>query len=244
MRQLYSELPANVQKETVADITTHVIWRFTRIGILGLLIALIPTILLWQQNQKIEEQTKLFENQNEKIDAQIQLEESSQRGNLIVLMSNIMDKVDDELTRDWNNDEKRNISPQLIGRIAALSYSFRPYRFWQDSSLIEKPLSPERGQLLLALVKSDLDTLTYQNIYKKATFEHAYLENANLTGAHLKNAVLNGVNLKGAGLTGTNMWNANLQNANLSDIHLMDANLQSAKLWNAKLLTANLTGQI
>lgn len=70
MQQLYSELPANVQKDTLADVTTNVIWRVTRIGLFGLLIALIPTVLLWQQN-------KLLSKQNEKIDNQIELNESS-----------------------------------------------------------------------------------------------------------------------------------------------------------------------
>lgn len=37
MRQLYSELPDNVQRDTVADVTTNVIWRITRIGLFGLI---------------------------------------------------------------------------------------------------------------------------------------------------------------------------------------------------------------
>ena len=106
------------------------------------------------------------------------------------MMSNIMDKVDEELTKDWNGDKKRNLSPQLIGRIAALSQSFRPYRFWQDSMLIEKPFSPERGQLLLALIKSELDTMTYKRIYDETTFDQAYLDGARLITPYLNMAKL------------------------------------------------------
>ena len=269
MHQLYKELPNQVKKNTLADVTTHVIWRITRIGLFGALIALIPTLLLWQQNkllgvqnQKLEDQTKLFEKQNEKIDNQIQLEESNRRGALIVMMSNIMDKVDDELTNDWNDDKKRNLSPQLIGRISALSQSFRPYRFWQDSSLIEKPLSPERGQLLLALANSAFDSLAYVNIYRNATFEDSYLHGANLHGANLsganlreadllradlRGAILRGTDLSrvsfiAADLSGANLSKANLSGANLSKVNLSKADLSGANLVKANFRGANLSG--
>ena len=236
MQQLYTELPANVKRDTLADVTTQVIWRFTRIGLLAVLVAMIPTILLWQQNQKIDEQTKLFQKQNDKIDSQIQLEESSRRGNLIVMMSNIMDKVDEEIRRaQEQGDSSRSLSPQLIGRIGALSYAFRPYRFLQDNVLIEKPLSPERGQLLLALVNSDLDSLTYRNIYREATFEQAYLEKANFREANLSKAVLNNANLSYADL-----WNANLNKAKLRYANLAYANLTRADLSNSDLVNADL----
>ena len=239
------ELPTP-SKETTANLSGHLVYRFTRLGVLGFLLALIPVVLLWQQNQllqsqnelftfqntRVDEQTKLLENQNDKIDSQIQLEESNRRGALIVMMSNIMDKVDDELTDDWNGDGKRNLSPQLIGRIAALSQSFRPYRFWQDSTLIEKPLSPERGQLFLALIKSNLDPSTIQSIYTYTTFENAYLEGANLEK----------VNLSKANLMGSNLIRANLVNANLENVDLSRADLRKANLGRANLIKANLSG--
>lgn len=232
MRQLYQELPNKVQKDTVADVTTNVIWRLTRIGLFGVLIALIPTMLLWQQNQ-------LLNKQNEKIDSQIQLEESNRRGALIVMMSNIMDKLDEELKERKKQGSSRALSKQLIGRIAALSYSFRPYRFWQDNSLIEKPLSPERGQLLLALVKSDLDSLTYRNIYEKATFVQAYLKNANLRRANLVGVYLADANLERTLLTDANLTEADLTRANLADAYLADANLTGADMRGASLTGVN-----
>lgn len=205
-------------------------------GLLGSVLLYNQNQLLEKQNEKIDDQTKLFEKQNDKIDSQIQLEESSRRGNLIVMMSNIMDKIDEEIrSAQEKGDSSRSLSPQLIGRIGALSYAFRPYRFWQDSMLIEKPLSPERGQLLLALVNSDFDTLTYNNICQEATFEQAYLENANLEGAHLKE-----INLKGANLKGVNLDDAILIRANLDDVDLNRANLNRAILKGAILNYANL----
>lgn len=206
--------------------------------------------LLASQDSLMQEQTILFEKQNDKIDSQIQLEESSRRGNLIVMMSNIMDKVDEELKLQEAKNESRVLSKQLIGRIAALSQSFRPYRFLQDSMLIKKPFSLERGQLLLALVNSDLDSTTYLDIYQRATFENAYLEGANLNNVNLSWAKLKGAYLKDANLNNAKLRNTELRNANLIRAKFIDAKMEGidlrfsdlteAQLTNAKLIDAGL----
>ena len=235
------ELPTP-SKATTANLSGHLVYRFTRLGVIGLLLALIPVTLLWQQNQllgvqnaKLEDQTKLFEKQNDKIDAQIQLEESNRRGALIVMMSNIMDKVDDELKEREKLDSSRALSQQLIGRIAAISQSFRPYRFWQDSVLIEKPFSPERGQLLLALVNSDLSPNTYKKLYQETTFQEAYLEGVNLIQANLYGAKLSGANLMGAHLVEADLREADLREVNFKIATLAGANLIAANLRKADL---------
>jgi len=207
---------------------------------------LLGSVLLYNQNQLLEKQNEKIDSQNKKIDSQIQLEEYSRRGNLIVMMSNIMDKADEEIRRaEENGDSSRALSQLLIGRIAALSQAFRPYRFLQDSMLIEKPLSPERGQLLLALVNSELDSLTYLNIYRDATFEQAYLEKvdlvrANLNGANLNLANLVNANLKEADMKKIYLNNANMTNANLSNTDLINASLNQAILNNANLINTDL----
>jgi len=240
------ELPTP-SKATTSVLAGHLVYRFTRLGVLGFLLALIPVVLLWQQNQKIDEQTKLFEKQNEKIDNQIQLAESNRRGALILMMSNIMDKVDEELKDRERQDSSRVLSQQLIGRIAAISQSFRPYRFWQDSILIENPLSPERGQLLLALVNSNLSHNTYEKLYQETTFQEAYLEGVNLINANLYGAKLSGANLMGAHLLKANLIGADLREVNfkmatLSGASLVGANLMNAYLDRAYFGTANLMG--
>jgi len=261
--QYTKELP-NPSRATSIKLIGQGINRFTRIGFFTFLMALLPSlflliqvVLLKQQNNlftfqnnKVAEQTALLEKQNEKIDNQIQLEESTRRGALIVMMSNIMDKVDEELKEDWNDDKARNLSPQLIGRIAALSQSFRPYRFWQDSMLIEKSLSPERGQLLLALVNSQLDSLTYFNMFKRASFAKANLEKANLKGLNLSRIDLKGANLQGADLRETRLIDSRMSNANLeravfnnsylSHTEFQKANLKGAQFYQAHLLATRM----
>ena len=233
-RLFLGELPAP-SKEITANLAGHLVYRFTRLGIFGFLIALIPIVLLWQQNQ-------LLSNQNEKIDAQIELDESSRRGNLVVMMSNIMDSINEEInTVEDRGDSSRVLSTQLIGRIAALSYAFRPYRFWQDSALIENPLSPERGQLLLALVNSDLDTSTYKIIYQESTFTDSYLKHANLSNAYLVGIDLKGSNLNGASLNNTNLSYADIQNSDFGSTDFRGVNLNNTIICDIELLYAKVS---
>ncbi len=179
----------------------------------------------------------LLYNQNRLIDTQVNLEEANRRSSLIFLMSNIMDKVDEELKEDPNNDKVRNISPQLIGRIAALSQAMRPYRYLQDGQLIDKPLSPERGQLLTALVRSKFDSSGYADIYKAVRFERADLQRA-----QLKSAYLNETDLRDADLRGADLRDATLSGATLRDATLRDATLSTANFRRADLIRANLNG--
>ena len=195
---------------------------------------LLGSVLLYNQNQ-------LLGKQNDKIDAQIELEESSRRGNLIVMMSNVMDEISRELQQNQENgDSSRKISEQLIGRISALSYAFRPYRFWQDSTLIKNPLSPERGQLLLALVNSNLNPSTYNDIYRKATFKQASLDNVSLTETNLITVLLQNANLFNADLINADLSYALLKDADLKKSYLQNTNFYKSNLENADLREADL----
>ncbi len=259
LNKLYQELPDKVTKESLADVTANVIWRFTRIGLFAILAALIPYILLYKQNQKIDKQNELFGYQNKKIGIQTELLEADRRSALIFLMSNIMDKLDNELKEDWNNDNIRNISPELIGRISSLSYSFKPYRFLQGDTLISKPLSPERGQLLITLSKSNLDSISLLTLMKNCVFESAdlrgvFLGDANLrgvslNGADLEGAILERADLEGANFTGTNFSSANLEGTNLINSLLIltnfaKARLKNANLTNVQILSADFRGAV
>ena len=176
--------------------------------------------------------------------------ESMRNSSLVYLMSNILDKIDDEL----KNNPKRTLSEETIARIAALSYSFKPYSFSKSDSLKEKKYSPERGQLLLALSKMNLDSITFDKIKYKASFANAELALADLRGANLRGVDLNGANLKEADLRRANLkkaslkwanfWGANLQNADLQNANFKRANLSWSDLKKANFRGANLSGAI
>jgi hypothetical protein len=230
-------------------------WQWV-LGIFVSLGGLTGTLLLMNQNE-------LLQNQNALIQQQMFLSEASRKSALVVLMSNIMDKVDGEITDEKEElymnrlskaavDTMRfSLSQSLIGQIAALSYSFKPYRYMEGNNLIKKSLSPERGQLLITLTLLPLDTATLYKIYKLATFESADLQGAdlgnsnlsgaNLNGANLSGAYLNGANLSGANLTATNLNGANLNGASLNGAYLSEANLNGAYLSEANLRVADLS---
>lgn len=215
----------------------------------------IQNLLVRYQNRKIDVQTSLIEHQNSRLDQQTYLQEAGRRSSLVFLFSNIMDAIDKELKDDYGQDSIRNLSPQLIGRIIALSTRLKPYQYLDGDTLIGKPLSPERGQLLVSLVESQLDSNTYGQIFWKGRFEFAVLkeinlEDANLIGVDLKDANLERAdliwaNLKGANLRGVNLkeaclvW-ARLEWAYLKNAYLREANLERANLYKANLKRANL----
>jgi uncharacterized protein YjbI with pentapeptide repeats len=215
-------------------------WWQWLLGIFVSLSGLTGTLLLMNQN-------KLLENQNALIQRQMSLEEASRRGALVVLMSNIMDKVDDEIKEQRSELLKKGISKaavdtmkfslsqSLVGQIVALSHSFKPYRFLNADTLIDEPLSPERGLLLITLTLLPLDTCTFDKIYKSALFKNADLRYAVLDKAYLSGANLSRANLSRASLRKTNLRKANLSGVDLSAAHLNDACLISTNL-NAAIL--------
>lgn len=246
LSRLYNELPHNVSKDTMAEVSSHVIWRITRIGIFAIAAAIIPimvlmvqTLILSSQNEKLDYQNQLIRNQNLRLDQQVQLDESYRRSSFIFLMSNIMDKVDEEL-KTAPNGARRSLSDELIGRIAALSQALLPYRYLENDELTAGPLSPERGQLLFALVNSLLDEATYDKIFEKSNFSYADLKQANFSGAYLRNVNLEMANFPDAVFNGADLEFAKLNNANLSDTHLENVNLRGAQLKGVKLRSAEI----
>ena len=166
--------------------------------ILGIFVALgglTGTMLLMNQNE-------LLNNQNALIQRQMSLEEANRRSALIVLMSNIIDKADKEiegqqkgLSKSAHEKKRYTLSQSLIGQIAALSHSFKPYRYMEGDTLISWPLSPERGQLLITITSLPLDTTTFISIYGTATFQKADLKKAILFDRYLSGADLSGADL-------------------------------------------------
>lgn len=309
--KLYSELPNRVSRDTVSDVTAHVIWRITRVGIFAIIIGITPLLILVLQTTILSKQNRLFQNQNElftfqitqvekqneliagqnnlfkeqnnlfstqnakvdiqnklvkgqnnlvenqnnlfeiqnslvkqqnkRIEQQTELIEADRRSSLVFLMGNIMDKIDEELKSNQNDD--RTLSNELIGRISALSQSLKPYRYLKNDKLINQPLSPERGQLLLALVNTRLDSVhTYPLIYSETKFSRADLDEAVMARAYLSNARLNKADFTEATLTESNFQKALLKEAELKKVVAYGANFKSADLSKADLQSGKFNG--
>ncbi len=210
------------------------------VGVLG-------TILLYNQNKLLTQQNQLLVQQNVRLDQQTYLQEAERRSSLIFLTGNILDALNDELQEDVGVKNARDISPQLVGRIIALSNSLRPYRYLDSDSLVWRELSPERCFLLLSIVSSEIDRSSLRRIYKSADFSFADLKKAILSGEYLKGANLSSADLSEAKLDDADLSDANLSDAELNDAvlahaNLRDARLRNTKMWRASMESANLRG--
>lgn len=256
-KEVHEKISPSINKFEVAgrQLIAYLAYRRSRRFILNLFVSIIlglfgfvGTILLLQQN-------KLLVKQNDLVKEQSYLAEASRRSSLVFLMSNIMDKVDEELkgSSDSLYHSSRNLSQITIGRLAALSQSMKPINYLKADAIINKALSPERGQLLISIANSQFDTIgTYQKIYTSCNFERSDLESAELRSMFLKGVRLKNGNLKGADLSRSELRSAYLLEADLSEAiildanlrhaHLARANLSQAKLFGSSLLYANLSG--
>jgi uncharacterized protein YjbI with pentapeptide repeats len=202
--------------------------------ITGGLVSLLTLILMDKQNKLLDAQNELFKLQNLRIDQQTNLEEASRRSTQTFIMGEVLSDLNKELN-NIDNKEK-TISSTLIGRIISLSLAMKPYRYLENDSLIPKPLSPERGQLLITLLNSNMNN----EFLKKEILEKANFTYADLTRAPLSNADLEGINLSHANFSQADVQNVNFTNAKLFNSDLSDANLRSANLTSTYFIGANL----
>jgi uncharacterized protein YjbI with pentapeptide repeats len=171
-----------------------------------------------------------------------------QKNDLKPLLSSLLEDIGKELKQNSG----RTLSDTIFDRIAALSFAFKPYKYIIGDSLSRQESSPERGQLLQALILMNIDTGTFGRIKRNTAFAWADLRGADLKGldlsginlahANLESADMGGINLKEADLKEANLWGANLNRANLRNADLKRADLRWAQLNEANLTLANLSG--
>ena len=195
---------------------------------------------------------KLINTQNERISFQNNLIEADRRSSLIFLMSNILDKVDEEIKEQRLKFEKEpgyhpdsvkyKLSKPLVSRIVALSRAFRPYRMLDNDTLSNELVSPERGQLLIALMENNLDSLTQNTIVRDGDFSNAIVGRIDLIDANLRGADLRGADLRGADLIDADLIDADLIIANLIGANLIGTDLSGAIFIGANLSGTDLSG--
>ena len=258
-KQLFEEVKtARVTTDTLGNVLAHVIARFIRVGAFTVLAALGPLLFIGLQTWLLNRQNTLIMQQNVKIDRQSQLIESQRRNGLIFELGNVLDAITYEKQQQQIERERwelenpgktfpghQHISQQLIGRIEALSRSFKPYKYLTAADTLSPELSPERGQLLFSLLTSeldeeDMDSIKRASIFKQADLAEAYLHDRNLSdinlmAADLQEADLNSANLSRCYLEQANFRKADLRHANLSEADLYEANFELAKMWDIKL---------
>lgn len=188
----------------------------------------------------------LLNDQNGLIKSQNQLIEAQRKSSLVFLFNNIMDAIDFELKTSVQNqisaiknpEIKRVLSKQLTGRIIALSRRLEPYKVYNYSndSVESSLISPERGQLLVNLLESEIDSSSLFEIFQRGDFSYAQIKNYKKESVFLK-----GINLSFADLTQTDFTKVSLEDANLSNANLTLANIVGGNLLRTRLTNADLT---
>ncbi|MCK8522349.1 pentapeptide repeat-containing protein [Aquimarina sp. D1M17] len=224
-----------VSVDTVSDVSSSIIWRITRIGLFAFFFAVLPSTILVIQ-------TLLLKNQNELVHNQTDLVESQRRSSLVFVMDNVLSDLNEELKYKGVNS-KNNISNTLQARIVSLSLAMQPYKYKEGEKLIDKKISPERGQLLYSLIKSDLGQQSLSDIFYAGDFEYSSLREVSLgRGVYLKYAKLNHSNLYKANMPAANLASSELKEVDMSYINLSDANLSRARLIEANVKNAEMAG--
>lgn len=238
------------------------------------------TDLFRKQNSQIEEQTKLVGLQTGQIDSQINLVriqnnlsqqeikliEAERRSSLIFLMSNVMDKLYEEVEEQRKNIEDRenifsekryNLSPSLMGRIIGLSRAFKPYHVLENGILSKNVISPERGQIIVTLLNSKINNNSLHYMFARGDFSYADLDFSNnesnpfqidnqslnlamFQNAVMKNMSINYTNCHEIQLNGSTLEKIYFNNCNLSKGNFSDATIE-VEFHNCNLIEANFT---
>lgn len=236
----------NVERDTVKDVLYAALRRLTRLGAITMLIALAPLSMAVLQTYYLKKQNEKYDIQNKRIEQQTYLQEAERRSSLVFLFDNVLNKIDEELR---SNPSTRELSPQLIGRIAALSKALKPYRFLEGDTITSQMSSPERGQVLLSLLASKLSQNTYDQIFLLSDFSYATLQSVNLDGMYLRNINLSHAVLQSVSLTGADLRHANLEGAEITDAHVQWTGMRAkaayfdfANFYNARVTDSDFGG--
>ena len=191
-------------------------------------------LLVQFQNTRIDSQINLMGVQNDRLNLQNNLIEADRRSSLVFLMGNILDKVDEEIKEQRDSlkllpgfdpdSVKYRLSKPLISRIVALSRSFKPYRVMEGDTLSADLVSPERGQLFIALMENQLDSVSQNTIVESGDFSYAVIGEVDLRSANLSFANLRSADLSSAYLRYAKLIEANLRDAILSDVRVSKVN--------------------
>lgn len=258
-----------VSRETLSDLLTSIIIRLTRVGFLLVITAILPSILLIfqtyylaKQNTLITGQSEMFRQQNNRLDQQTYLQEADRRGQTLLLMDNMLQEINTEISRDPQN----KLNDATAGRLIALSKILKPYRYLENDSLTKNIVSPERGYLLISLLETGINLrstarsrangilleridFTYSELrnvtLKKADLieidlSHADMRNSSFNGTDFENATFYNASISQADLSYTSLKNADLRNATLENSILDYANLQKANLSSSNLKNVSL----
>ncbi|RXG20842.1 pentapeptide repeat-containing protein [Leeuwenhoekiella aequorea] len=233
-----------VSRETLSDLLISIILRLTRVGFLLVITAILPSILLIfqtyylaKQNTLITGQSEMFRQQNNRLDQQTYLQEADRRGQTLLLMDNMLQEINTEISRDPQN----KLNDATAGRLIALSKILKPYRYLENDSLTKNIVSPERGYLLISLLETGINLRSTARsrangiLLERIDFTYSELRNVTLKKADLIEIDLSHADMRNSSFNGTDFENATFYNASISQADLSYTSFKNADLRNAKL---------
>ena len=122
----------------------------------------------------------------------------------------------------------------MISRIASLTQSLKPYKYLKNDKIIPNQVSPERGQLLSALLNFELDSLTYVEIFKKSNFQNLELKDADLS-----NITIKGIDLSFSNFENTNFSNSVFQNVRMENTIMKNGNFIKVKFISTYIIKSD-----
>ncbi|WP_299183880.1 hypothetical protein [uncultured Aquimarina sp.] len=155
------------------------------IAIASLIILLYQTTILLEQNSLITNQNEIVIEQNNKINAQNYLVEAQRRSSLQFEVSEILNKINEEL----NLSSNRTLTTELKGRIIAVTIAMKPYKSYQADTL-SKPYSYEKGFLFTSLLNSNIDNTDLTEILEKGNFSNMVLEDVTIGNNRKKDGMI------------------------------------------------------
>jgi len=165
----------------------------------------------------------------------VQSYQKSEKRKNIIEFSNIENRnrkkeltnLQESITLELLNGQKKDLSNGLITGIIALSESFKPYRYLKNNALIEQELSPERAILFKSLIKYNLGESTYEKIFSHADFSYADFSDMDLSYINMRELLMgvHGTHTEDAQLFLTTMKRPNLKRSNFDNTNLYQSTL-------------------
>lgn len=199
-------------------------------GLAGTALLFRQTLLLDDQNKKLEKQTNLLETQNKTIELQnesmifqVVTSESQRRSNLLIELYAIMASIGELADRS----AIIRVPRPLEGRIVAFSESAQAYLTVEVDTYIDpqqnndetkikiKPspraFSPERRQLVIGLIASGIDTSHMKLNLSSTNLQESYIDHCIIRSSNISDSLFYRTSATNCDFTSSDLTNSSIR---------------------------------
>lgn len=170
------------------------------LGTVGLLAGAASTFIIIRQNEILEQQSKIFEAQSALLRDTMLAQEAQKYGPLYGQLAEVLSSIQREggMREGLATYQLVELSPELTQGIVFLSHSFRPYYYFDtDAEFVRSAdtadtvlpmvfLSPERGQILRAIIENRVELhRDFDDVgQSSANFRYSDMRGTRIWGTH------------------------------------------------------------